>query len=244
VTTDLQPIQTCDLFDPEQRARLRAQAKPVAEIEAWEQERARLVRAERTSRIMATLEPIHDALAVDAVGEIQPDDASREGIAWARRWTPDHPGACIWGEMGSGKTTLLCRLLQRLGPSSASHQGLGLSVCLASLPRLIPVVRAASRQGHGGAILDALGCVDVLVLDDLSRGAMEKGWTQFLWQVVDARWSHGRRPLLVTSNVDPRCDPALGLRFDAADAHDIQVTLDRIRALAPIRVTYHCESRR
>jgi len=227
------------------RERLRGCARTPKEIAAWEADRATSRRQEASHRVQLAIASVHDSAAVSGAGPIEPDAASREGIAWARQWLPSMPGAVVWGGVGSGKTTLLCRLLGRLGmPVPSRPAALGYSVCLCSVPRLLAELSGRQVRGGYGELLDAVGSVDVLVLDDIGVGTVRRGWGQHLWAVLDARWSAGRRPLLVTTNIDPADDPFLGMRWESGEERDVDRALDRLRALAPDRVRYEAESRR
>jgi hypothetical protein len=227
------------------RERLRVCARTPEEIAAWEADRATSRRQDVSHRVQLAIASVHDAAAVSGAGPIEPDAASREGIAWARQWLPSMPGAVVWGGVGSGKTTLLCRLLGRLGmPIPSRPAALGYSVCLCSVPRLLAELSGRQVRGGYGELLDAVGSVDVLVLDDIGVGSLRRGWAQHLWAVLDARWSGGRRPVLATSNIDPDTDPRLGMRWEQEDAQDVDRAVDRLRALAPGRVQYDSGSRR
>lgn len=191
---------------------------------------------------MRGLGTLHQADAVARAAEIVPDAASRGGMRWARAWSPDHAGAVIWGRVGSGKSTLLCRLMRRLGPKSAEvPDAAGHSVCLVSIPSLLGEM--AYRQHRGGypELLALLGRVDVLAIDDLGVGRLHRGWPAQLWAVLDARWSAGRKPVLVTSNHDPA---TMVLEHQPEDASDVERAMDRLHALAPVSVCYDAPASR
>lgn len=223
----------------EMRERLRSLARSGREIADFDARIDRIGRMGSAQSRQLGVNCVHDSGAIDGAGPIDPDESSRQGIEWARQWTIDRPGAVVWGGVGSGKTTLLCRLLGRIGlPTTVRPGALGYSVCLASVPRMLAELSGRQVRGGYAELLDALGRVDVLALDDLGVGVLRRGWAQHLWAVLDSRWSHGRRPLLITSNIDPAQDRALGLRWETEDGQDVERALDRMGVLAPTGVRY------
>lgn len=233
------PRQLSNLVDLDDiREKLRASVRTPEEIAAWQEDRDRMIRTGISAAAQVAVEGLSDRETIEAAGEIRPDEHCRAGLAWARAWTPERPGAVIWGAVGSGKTTLLGRLCQRLGqPTRNTPDAAGFSVCLSSAPRLLSVLAERHIRGGYGEAVAALARVDVLVLDDLGVGLLRRGWTQYLLDVLGPRLL-ARRPLLATSNLDPETDPLLGLRYHPDDEPDAQRLADRLRALSPDRVRY------
>jgi hypothetical protein len=226
-----EPEQIGKLFDLTDRARLLALARTPQEVHQREERLARLDRIGGSGRAQSAVERLHDAASVARSEPIvERDRYCQEGLEWAAAWSPDSPGAIVWGRAGSGKTTLMQRLVLRLG-------GQGCSVCLVSLDRLIPALAEADFSGGYGELLDGIGRVDVLVLDDWGTSPIVRGRGRFLWAALDARWLQ-RKPLLVTSNISPDFSERVGLRYDPDDAAVIDRALDRLHALAPTHVRY------
>jgi len=196
------------------------------------------------SRVQAGLGALHQAAAITQAAEIIPDEHSRDGLRWAREWSPDRPGAVIWGRTGSGKSTLLCRLLRRLGPRSETvPDAAGHTVCLVSVPGLLGELAYRQHRGGYSELLALIGTIDVLAIDDLGVGKLHRGWPAQLWSVLDARWSAGHKPVLVTSNHDPG---AMRERLVCApeDSSDLERAMDRLRVLAPTSVQYDAPASR
>lgn len=106
-------------------------------------------------------------------------------------------GLLLIGPTGTGKTTLLAMLLNEL---IATHAA---AVVYQSAPDLLVRFKktySADSTETEGALLDALGAADLLILDDL--GAAKGGeWAEgLLYLLVDGRYRR-KRPIVATSNL-------------------------------------------
>jgi len=124
-------------------------------------------------------------------------------VAELRRFVRDldanlDAGRGIWfvGDPGTGKTAA-AMLISKLAIES------GRSVAVYSTPRLLNVVRESieSEQGVLG-LLDLLGTVELLHLDDLGAERQTDWVLEQLYSIVNTRYED-QRSLIITTNLQP-----------------------------------------
>jgi DNA replication protein DnaC len=105
-------------------------------------------------------------------------------------------GLWLWGDVGTGKTTLAMLV-------SKAAIDAGRSVAIYSLPRLLNLLRV-SLEAPGGLIdlLDRLGAVDLLHIDDLGAENQTDWVLEQLYSIVNARYE-AERAIIATTNLPP-----------------------------------------
>jgi DNA replication protein DnaC len=105
-------------------------------------------------------------------------------------------GLWLWGDVGTGKTTLAMLV-------SKAAIDAGRSVAIYSLPRLLNLLRE-SLDAPGGLIdlLDRLGTVDLLHIDDLGAENQTDWVLEQLYSIVNARYE-SERAIVATTNLAP-----------------------------------------
>jgi DNA replication protein DnaC len=105
-------------------------------------------------------------------------------------------GLWFWGDVGTGKTTLA--MLVSKAAIDAGH-----SVAIYSLPRLLNLLRE-SLESSGGLIdlLDRLGAVDLLHIDDLGAENHTDWVMEQLYSIVNTRYE-AQRAIVATTNLMP-----------------------------------------
>ncbi len=117
-------------------------------------------------------------------------------------------GLWLWGDVGTGKTTLAMLV-------SKAVIDAGRSVAIYSLPRLLNLLRE-SLESPGGLLdlLDRLGAVDLLHIDDLGAENQTDWVLEQLYSIVNARYE-AQRSIIATTNLPPdeprQLRPASGL---------------------------------
>lgn len=184
------------------------------------------------------LAEVHDESLVDGRAALDADDFPRpdrwssEVYARLLRWTPDSPGVWLAGSVGSGKTTLLVGLALRLRRE-------GVAVCCTGYQYLLDALRAAMGRDPARyhELLDGLGAVDVLALDDALLRPPTAWERQLLYQVLNARMNR-RLPLLVASNHG--FDHAARILVGEGEEGDLgQRIVSRLRVTAPVALELH-----
>jgi DNA replication protein DnaC len=124
-------------------------------------------------------------------------------VAEVRRYVRDlesnlAEGRGLWfvGDPGTGKTAA-AMLISKLAIEGGS------SVAVYSTPRLLSVVRE-SMESEGGVLrlLDLLGTVDLLHLDDLGAERQTEWVLEQLYSIVNTRYED-QRAIVVTTNLQP-----------------------------------------
>jgi DNA replication protein DnaC len=124
-------------------------------------------------------------------------------VAEAKRFVRDvatnlDEGRGIWftGDVGTGKTTLAMLV------SKAALEA-GRSVAIYSLPRLLNLVREAIDSEEGKLdLLDRLGTVDLLHVDDVGAEHTSDWVLEQLYSIVNTRYED-QRSVVVTTNLQP-----------------------------------------
>jgi len=124
-------------------------------------------------------------------------------VAEVRRFVRDiernlDEGRGIWfvGDVGTGKTTLAMLV------SKAALEA-GRSVAIYSLPRLLNLVREAIGSDEGKLdLLDRLGTVDLLHVDDVGAEHTSEWVLEQLYSIVNTRYED-QRSIVVTTNLQP-----------------------------------------
>jgi DNA replication protein DnaC len=124
-------------------------------------------------------------------------------VAEVRRFARDvernlDEGRGIWfvGDVGTGKTTLAMLV------SKAALEA-GRSVAIYSLPRLLNLVREAIGSDEGKLdLLDRLGTVDLLHVDDVGAEHTSDWVLEQLYSIVNTRYED-QRSIVVTTNLQP-----------------------------------------
>ena len=132
-------------------------------------------------------------------------------LALARcEWIRAAYNLLLTGKTGLGKTWLACALGQR-----ACREGL--SVRYLRLPRLFDMMKAARGDGTAPRLIERLGKVQLLILDDFGLYPMDSDQRRDLMEIVEERAK--RRSTLVTSQLEVKVwhdafgDPTLADAF-------------------------------
>jgi DNA replication protein DnaC len=107
-------------------------------------------------------------------------------------------GRGLWleGDVGTGKTTL-AMLVSRAALDA------GRSVAIYSVPRLLNLIRdSIDSPGSKADLLDRLGAVDLLHLDDLGAENRTEWVLEQLYSIINARYEE-ERSVVVTTNLKP-----------------------------------------
>jgi len=132
-------------------------------------------------------------------------------LALARcEWIRAAHNLLLTGKTGLGKTWLACALGQR-----ACREGF--SVRYLRLPRLFDMMKAARGDGTAPRLVERLGKVQLLILDDFGLYPMDSDQRRDLMEIVEERAK--RRPTLITSQLEVKVwhdafgDPTLADAF-------------------------------
>jgi len=108
-------------------------------------------------------------------------------------WIKSAYNLLLTGKTGLGKTWLACALGQR-----ACREGF--TVRYLRLPRLFDMMKAARGDGTGPRLIERLGKVQLLILDDFGLYPMTSDQRRDLMEIVEERVK--RRSTLVTSQLE------------------------------------------
>jgi DNA replication protein DnaC len=159
-------------------------------------ERARLDEEEREQNIAETLR--------EAVSRAQIPSTYNLYQEWG-----DGRGKYLYGPQGRGKTEMACGILRKWLRDGIKHLDgnryyASRSAKYVLVPQLMMEMKAT--YGHGGKselyIVEAMGGVGMLLLDDLGKGKLTEWAIERIFMVLDMRLRE-RRPTVITSNHDP-----------------------------------------
>lgn len=143
--------------------------------------------------------------------------AQSAAMRMLKEWRPGEParGLILFGEVGRGKTHLAVALLRSLILTQ------GASARFIEFTHLVADLKASFERGNSNEILDPLGSVDVLVIDELGKGR-STGLTEFEGTVLDeivSRRYNAMKAVVATTNYGPAAegevDPRTGMRTSA-----------------------------
>jgi DNA replication protein DnaC len=103
----------------------------------------------------------------------------------------------LWGEPGLGKTALCIALAYR----AIQH---GASVRFVTCTELIGELLEARAHSYWSLALPRYLEPDVLVIDEVGYLTYAQNAANVRFQVVDRRYQHGNRPILLTTNKEPQ----------------------------------------
>jgi DNA replication protein DnaC len=102
----------------------------------------------------------------------------------------------LWGPPGVGKTALVIALAYKAIQEGASAR-------FVTCTELIGALVQARAQGEWEPVLASYLTPDVLVVDEVGYLSYGPYAANVLFPVVDQRYLHGQRPLLLTTNKEP-----------------------------------------
>lgn len=119
-------------------------------------------------------------------------------------------GRGLWlrGPVGTGKTTLAMIV-------SAAALEAGRTVAIYSLPRLLAEIRTTFEEGSDRSyteLLDRLGAVDLLHLDDVGAEKTSPWVLEQLYAIVNTRYEEQRAMLITTNLEEEELAEQIGLR--------------------------------
>jgi len=123
-----------------------------------------------------------------------------------RSWLDTDGWLILAGEYGAGKTGLTVALLRVLAER-------GQSVLFVNAPAMLRRVRATYGKSDAeteSAVIDSLAEVEVLAIDDVGKERLTEWATELLYDVVNRRYSDGRRTIVTTNLGVDRLEIHLG----------------------------------
>lgn len=146
------------------------------------------------------------------LGSLAQDDPANLPVAqrvreWVEAWDPKDPppGLVLHGPVGRGKTHYLVAAARSLTLHRGAH------VRFVEFSHLIADLKASFDRGQGSAaLMDGLGEVDILILDELGKGRQTEFEDQMIDDLISRRYNAGL-PVLASTNYTPR--EATGTRF-------------------------------
>ncbi len=140
----------------------------------------------------------------DCTLESYPGDPT--AVPALREWLETDRWLILAGEYGAGKTGLTVALLRVLAEQ-------GKSVLFVNAPAMLRRVRATYGKQEAeteGAVIDSLAQVEVLAIDDIGKERLTEWATELLYDVVNRRYSEGRRTIVTTNLAVDRLEIHLG----------------------------------
>jgi DNA replication protein DnaC len=165
--------------------------------------RAARIAAARTARLEGRIPRLYRGVSFDRPPVSDIARSAPDQIQLIRRYVRTigeqldcGKGLWIQGNVGTGKTTLAMLV-------SKSALDAGRSVAIYSLPRLLNLLRE-SMQSDGGILdlLDRLGAVDLLHIDDLGAENSTDWVLEQLYSIVNSRYE-AQRAIVATTNLMP-----------------------------------------
>jgi|GEM_PF-603149 len=158
--------------------------------------------------------------------EAQQRESLVRALADARRYLADPVGGVfLCGPTGAGKTLLAAAILNELVLAEA------VAASYESAPKLLRFIQAGFKDHSADARLDALLSVDLLLIDDLGTES-KSGWNeQTLFELIDTRYTHGRRTI-VTANIRRKdLSPRLASRIADMISAEIWLVVSDLREI-------------
>lgn len=137
---------------------------------------------------------------------------------WAEGWN-ERDGLLLFGSYGVGKTSLMIGLMRELVTRYlTTHPERVVRARFKRASQFFTELRAAmdSKDESYDRLITEAKQVRVFVLDDLGRENPKSEWvSETLFEIIDARYSHGL-PIFATTNYSPETLPArLGVHAEA-----------------------------
>lgn len=124
------------------------------------------------------------------------DDIKMRVFRWVKGFAPGDDGLLLHGEVGTGKTHLLAAIVRRLTLEK------GIRSRFVEFSHLLSNIREQFDQGKGeSAILDPLGQIPVLAIDELGKGRNTAWQLEILDNIVSRRYNRGLTTLFTTNYV-------------------------------------------
>jgi hypothetical protein len=147
----------------------------------------------------------------------------------AKAWKPLTSNVYICGHIGTGKSYLA----ECMGYKAARAHGLGVDRLTANRFCDAVSVRFNSR-GSGG--LDALGRIQVLILDDIDKAPWNSVSLTWLWEILDTRRTKQRSTIFTSNYAIEQMQQHLE-QFNSKNPALIKAILDRFRPYLEIVLT-------
>jgi DNA replication protein DnaC len=130
----------------------------------------------------------------DCTLESYPGDPS--AVPALRAWLETNRWLILEGEYGAGKTGLTVALLRVIAER-------GDSVLFVNAPAMLRRVRATyakhDEAESESAVIDSLAEADVLAIDDVGKERLSEWGSELLYDLVNRRYSAGRRTIVTTN---------------------------------------------
>ncbi len=165
-------------------------------------------------------------------------EAHRAALRMFREWNNEPSrGLVLYGDVGRGKTHLVVALLRAL---VLTH---GVSARFVEFTHLVADLKAGIERGNMNDILDPLGSVDVLAIDELGKGRTT-GMTEFEGTILDeivSRRYNAMKAIVATSNYAPPNDDKGESEADSRTGVRVGSLVDRVGERVYSRLVQTCD---